>query len=186
MNTSVRFILILISFSMLACGGVDITFVNKVKIFEPKWIDLSEKFSFIQRNLDLTDRRYDQDLSQVESLFSSVGSDARVELSNLRSKYREMIKERDEIRKDSENKNDSFSELVHSFNDWENKLMKGKLDEEKARADFIIYQKEYEKLDREVRELQTRLLKNIETHNSLLQSMTRKLEIFTNYDMQAK
>ena len=72
MQKSLQYILILIAFSTLACGGVDITFVNQVKIFEPQWIDLSEKFSFVQRNLDLTEKRYDQDLAQVEDLFNTV------------------------------------------------------------------------------------------------------------------
>ena len=41
-------------------------------------------------------------------------------------------------------------------------------------------------MDKQVRGMQTDLLKNIEKHNSILQSMTKTLGIFTNYDMQAK
>ncbi len=186
MNTLSRIILCLILFSLLSCGGVDNSFVNKVKIFEPKWIDLSERFSYLQRNLDLAEKRYGSDLSQVEALFTSVSAEERVELSNLRSQYREMVKEKDEIQDDYEKKVAGFTELVYGFNDWENKLMKGKLKEDKARADFIIYQQEYERLDQEVRDLQTKLLKNMERHNSILESMVKRLGIFTNFDIQAK
>lgn len=186
MRKSFQYILLLIAFSFLACGGVDLTFVNQVKIFEPKWIDLSEKFSFVQRNLDHTHKRYEQDLAQVEALFSSVNGDTRVEVMNSRNKYREMMAERDKIQESYETKSATFSELVYEFNEWENRLMKGKWGEDEAKAAFIQYQAKYEALDKEVRALQTDLLKNIETHNSVLQTMTKKLEIFTNYDMQAK
>lgn len=186
MQNSLRYLLILIAFSTLACGGVDITFVNQVKIFEPKWIDLSEKFSFVQRNLDLTQKRYEQDLNQVEALFSEARGETRVELMNSRNRYREMMAERDDIQEAYETKSKEFSDLVYEFNEWENRLMKGKWKEDEARAAFIQYKAQYDELDKQVRALQTDLLKNIETHNSILQSMTKRLEIFTNYDIQAK
>lgn len=186
MQNPLRYFLILIAFSVLACGGVDITFVNKVKIFEPKWIDLSENFSYVQRNLDLTQKRYDEDLSQVESFFTGAKGNNRVELMNSRNRYREIVAERDELQEAYETKYKTFSDVVYEFNEWENRLMKGKWGDDEARAAFIQYKAQYEEMDKQVLKLQTDLLKNIESHNSILQSMAKRLDIFTNYDMQAK
>lgn len=186
MHNPLRYFLLLVALSTIACGSVDITFVNQVKIFEPKWIDLSEKFSFVQRNLDLTERRYDQDLSQIETLFSSAKGENRVNLLNDKNEYREMLKEWGKINENYKSKYQEFTDLVYEFNEWENRLMKGKWGDEEARAAFIQYQEKYDAMDKEMLEMQTDLLRNIEKHNSILQTMTKRLDIFTNYDIQAK
>jgi chromosome segregation ATPase len=169
-----------------ACGGVDIAFVNQVKLFEPRWIDLSEKFSYIERNMKLTEKRYPQDLKQVEALFETVGADQRIELINLRNQYREVVQERLKLLDDYDKTRQQFSNTVHEFNDWENKLMQNDLDEEVAKMDFIKYQNDHQELMKQVDGLQTRLIQNIERHNSILRSMTQILRVYTNYDLNPR
>ena len=69
------------------------------------------------------------------------GPDDRIQLINNRGQYREMLTERDELKERYDSKSAEFSDLVHEFNEWENRLMKGKVKGDEAKASFIQYQK---------------------------------------------
>ena len=55
-----------------ACGSSDLSFINEVKRFEPRWMSLSEKAAKIQHNLSITGRRYEKDMETVSPLIQKV------------------------------------------------------------------------------------------------------------------
>ncbi|MDX2246217.1 MAG: hypothetical protein SF052_05555 [Bacteroidia bacterium] len=165
------------------CESVDLSLVNQVKRFEPEWMNLSEKVSFIDRNLRITNQRYEKDLEEVNPFISDPGTAERTDLYGMRSQYRNMIAERDDIQKKFDESKTHFVTAVTEFNEWQNKLMKKRLDSDKARIQLQEYQRTYRELYKEIDTLQNELIRNINKHNSLLRQITSALKLYTNYDI---
>ncbi|MEZ4826138.1 MAG: hypothetical protein R3C61_07565 [Bacteroidia bacterium] len=165
------------------CDSVDLSLVNQVKRFEPEWMSLSEKVSFIDRNLRITHQRYDKDLEEVNPFISDPGTAERTNLYGMRSQYRNMVTERDAIQKKFDTTKERFVTAVTEFNEWQNKLMKKRLDQDKARIQLQQYHSDYQELYKEIDELQNQLIQNINQHNSLLRQITTALKLYTNYDI---
>lgn len=177
---SASFVLLLV---LSGCESVDLSLVNQVKRFEPEWMSLSEKVSFIDRNLRITHQRYDKDLEEVNPFISDPGTAERNDLYGMRSQYRNMIAERDAIQKKFDDSKTNFVTSVNEFNEWQNKLMKKRLDQDKARIQLQEYRRTYQALYKEVDDLQNQLMQNINQHNSLLRQITSALKLYTNYDI---
>ncbi|MEL6192350.1 MAG: hypothetical protein AAFR66_09880, partial [Bacteroidota bacterium] len=66
----------------MGCGREDLALVNQIKRLEPQWMELSEKVSFIDRNLGITQRRYVEDLEVInQRMRKTYGGES---VSNLR------------------------------------------------------------------------------------------------------
>lgn len=169
---------------LASCATTDLAFVNEVKTFDPRWMDLSEKFRYVKRNLELTEVRYQKDLDQISELFKASGKSSR--FSGMKSTYNEMVDERDKILEDFDSQMAEFEKTVYEFNEWENKLMRNDLDPEQAKQDFFEFKNTHGVLLGEIDELQTRLIKNIESHNSVIRRMTQALGIHTSYELDPK
>ena len=178
--------LLVILLIVSSCSSTDLAFINEVKTFEPRWMDLSEKFLYVKRNLQLTETRYQQDISQIEDQFEKVQAGRRTQLYTLRNEYRNMIEGRDKIQKEYESQYGDFTKTIYEFNEWGNKLMKNDLKSEQAKIRFIEFKEAYEMQLAEIDELQTTLIQNIELHNRLMSSMTSLLEIYTSYQIDPK
>ena len=169
---------------LTSCGGVDLAFMNEVKVFEPKWTILSEKITFIKRHIDITDMRYDADIQQVEKGIGATDANRQDELRSLRSRYLKVVEEKDELKEGYSETLESFKATIYAFNDWENRLMQNDLETDEAKLQFVKYQNFYTELYQSVDSLQTQLIKNIERHNSLLQSMTQLMDKDTNFKIE--
>jgi chromosome segregation ATPase len=166
-----------------SCGPSDLSLINQVKRFEPEWMNLSEKVSFINQYLRLTERRYPKDLEEVDPFIKDPGISERNNLMGLRSQYRNLMTERDEIQAEFDERQATFIETVERFNEWQTKLMKSKLNESEAPQSFQQFQQDYASLKQAMSESESKLLDNIELHNSILRQITSALKLYTNYDI---
>ena len=173
--------LLLLALALAGCESGNLSLLNEVKRFEPEWMNLSERITFIDRNLDLTERRYEADLAALNEQANQSEVEARSRLSGLRSQYRNMMGERDEIKVTFAELQTRFREQREAFNQWENRLMQGKVEEGEARGTFMLFQQQYDQLMEEADALQAQLIRNIEQHNSLVKQFTRELGVYSNY-----
>lgn len=166
-----------------SCGPSDLSLINQVKRFEPEWMNLSEKVSFINQYLRLTERRYAKDLEEVDPFIKDPGISERNNLMGLRSQYRNLMAERDEIQAEFDEQQATFIATVERFNEWQTRLMKNKLSESEAPQSFQQFKEDYATLKQAMSESESKLLDNIELHNSILRQITSSLKLYTNYDI---
>ena len=183
-------ILLVLLFSLLflgsGCDATDLSLLNQVKRFEPEWMKLSEKVMYIDRNLRIAKRRYQEDFETINPYLSDPNFDERTQLYGLRSQYRNVMSERDELQKKFDAARQEVISTVERFNDWQNKLMQGKLETETARQALAEYQRKYEELYKEVDQQQSEVITNIETHNRILRQIASALGLFTNFDINPR
>ena len=183
-------ILFAFSFSLLllgsGCDSTDLSLLNQVKRFEPEWMKLSEKVMYIDRNLHITQRRYQEDFEAINPYLSDPNFDERTQLYGLRSQYRNLMTDRDELQEKFEATRKEFVSSVESFNDWQNQLMQGKLETAAAREKLAAYQRKYEELYEEIDKQQSEVIANIETHNRILRQIASALGLFTNFDINPR
>ncbi|MEM9935880.1 MAG: hypothetical protein AAF824_19805 [Bacteroidota bacterium] len=178
------FLCISCSILVSSCGGEDLSLINQIKRLEPQWMELSEKVSFIDRNLGITQRRYVADLEVInERMRKTYGGE---KVSNLRSQYRNVISERDGIKERFTQEKGAFVETVYGFNEWENKVMKNKIDEEEAYQTLATYQDSYTQINSNIDALYNDMVNNINSHNAILRSLSRELNLYTNFDIDPK
>lgn len=146
-------------------------------------MNLSEKVSFINQHLRITHRRYDQDLKEVDPFITDPGIAERSNLMGMRSAYRNMMTERDELETRFQEQRQQFISTVESFNEWQTKLMKNKIDQEDAAKGLADFKQQHADLVDEMNDIEREVVKNIETHNSLLRRITSALKLYTNYDI---
>ena len=181
---------ILTSFSimlLMACSSMDLAFINEVKRFEPQWMNLSEKSAFIDQKLSITGRRYPKDLELVEAQIqsSNVGDNGN-EVYGLRSQYRKIMGERQKLEERFEAEKKSLTQQVQAFNEWETKLMKNKWDEGFARKRFEEFKKDQQKVQTEIDEIQSLLVRNIRQHNDILSRIAQLLGMYNNFEIETK
>ncbi|MCI4669368.1 MAG: hypothetical protein MRZ79_14630 [Bacteroidia bacterium] len=167
-------------FLFTACGSSDLSLINEVKRFEPEWMNLSEKVTFVDRYLRITEKRYEADLNEVDPLISGTSSEAY----QLKNQYKSMMNEQKVIMDNFAKQKEEFSKAVSEFNVWQNKLMKNKLAIEKAKVEFDTFKDRHNQLTNSITDHQNELVKNIERHNSLMRRITRELKVYTNYDIR--
>lgn len=168
------------------CDSTDLSLLNQVKRFEPEWMKLSEKVMYIDRNLRIAKRRYQEDYETINPYLSDPNFDERTQLYGLRSQYRNVMSERDELQGKFDASRQEFVSAVESFNDWQNQLMQGKLETEAAREKLAEYQRQYEVLYQEIDEQHSTVIANIETHNRILRQIAGALGLFTNFDINPR
>ncbi len=162
------------------CGSTDITLLNEVKRFEPEWTRLSSTVTTTKANLLLTEQ-YDQHLKELDPYLSTAG-----DLGNLRSQYRNMMVERDSLSSRFARELALFEEEVTTFNDWVSDLMQDKVDEDNAQVQFDQYQRKYQALSEVMDDLYSRVVKNIDLHNSLTRRMSAAVSLYGNYEIVAR
>ena len=166
------------------CGSDDLSLINEVKRFDPEWMSLSSKVSFIDRYLRITARRYQEDFEEVDPYISDPATTERSNLYGLRSEYRNMMQERDQLETQFDQTKTDFVTAVEYFNDWQTDLMKGRLDEDEARLAFREIQAGHDSLATRISGLQDDLIRNIEQHNALMNRITRALDIHTSFEIR--
>lgn len=166
-----------------ACGSSDITLLNEVKRFEPEWTRLSATVTDIKANLRLTEGRYAEDLKDIKPYLADLRTGPRSELADMRSRYSNMMTERDSIQQKFQRELARFEEEVYGFNLWVNDLMRDKVDPNMARDKFDLYQRRYYALEEVMNDLYQRLIANIEEHNALMRRMAAAVNLYGNYEI---
>ena len=67
--------LFLIAAFLFACNKPDLALINSVKSFESQWQNMNEKLNFLDRNLNLTDKKYETDTKELGSFVSKNPTD---------------------------------------------------------------------------------------------------------------
>lgn len=186
MHQAIRWVILIcgMSFFLGGCGSSDLSLLNDAKRFEPEWMGLSDKVTFIDRYLRVTERRYPLDLGEVEPYLNKSASNERTRMYSLKSQYDNMMEERDAIKKTFKDQKLDFTETVKAFNEWHNKLMRDDLDQEEARTQLNEFIRKHRELNTLIGETERQLIENIDQHNVLMRRITTSLNIFTNYDIR--
>ncbi|RMG65191.1 MAG: hypothetical protein D6722_16160 [Bacteroidetes bacterium] len=174
----------LLGLTLSGCGSDDLSLINEVKRFDPEWMTLSSKVSFIDRYLRITARRYQADFDEVDPYISDPATTERSNLYGLRSQYRNMMQDRDKLETRFGKTKEAFVSAVESFNDWQTQLMKGRLDEDEARQEFVGIKAGYDSLAVDLNQLQDDLIRNIEQHNALMNRITRAVDIHASFEIR--
>lgn len=172
---------LLMLFALSACGKPDLALINAVKSFESQWQDMNKKLGFIDRNLSLAEKKYESDAKELGSFVSNNPTDTIQNTSGFELEYKRIILERNKLRANYQLSKSSFDKEVKKFNDWQGKLMKNKLNNEKAKKDFKEFQNTYDKMGKEIDDLTAALTKNIEKHNSITRDKAFSIGNYNNF-----
>ncbi|MFN0203160.1 MAG: hypothetical protein ACKVTZ_16660 [Bacteroidia bacterium] len=154
---------------------LDLGFTNQMQAYEPKFMELSEKVSYVDRNLSVTDLRYPKDLAEL-SKYS--GSDA-----SFQGNYRNMMAQRDAIRKEFTTEKQKFSKLITDFNDFRNRVMQNQVNGEEAKKEFDGIMKNYGTSITKLDDVKQRIVHNIEDHNRLTRNLALSVNVYTNFNI---
>ncbi len=178
--------LLLSSLLLGSCGSEDIALINEVKRFEPQWMNVSESAAFIQQKLSVTRRRYPKDLETIEPAIRKTGGADQTVIFGLRSQYRKVMSERDQIEQRYDTASEKLEEVVREFNTWETDLMKKKLKLSEARKEFEAYQKSQLDIQQQISDIESDLIRNIQEHNTILRQMVQILDLYNNFDISIR
>ncbi|MCB9231820.1 MAG: hypothetical protein H6581_09160 [Bacteroidia bacterium] len=173
--------------TFFACNEVDIKLVNQIKTFGPKWTTVGNKLNFVDRNLVQMEARFQKDFNEVKPLLGQI-SDTLKTGTYYRdiTAYEELITQLDSFRVNYDNQKKIYSEAVPSFNEWEKKVMDGDIAEGIATTDLTQFKKTWGDLNADLDSASKEMEAMVATHNRVLRSLTDKLGIYTNYDMEVK
>ncbi|MDP5169404.1 MAG: hypothetical protein NWR72_04115 [Bacteroidia bacterium] len=180
-----RILPVFVFVALSACSSSDLTLLNEVKRFEPEWTRLSSTVTTIKSNLKLTDQ-YDDHLKEIDPYLSDLSTSSRSDLADMRSRYRNMMTERDSLSLRFGRELTRFEEEVTGFNNWVNDLMQEKVDQSTARTTFDQYQRKYTATKEVMDQLYGRLAGNIELHNSLMRKMASAVNLYGNYEITVR
>lgn len=186
MKNTVYFYGFILSLSLLcSCGKSDLAFVNQVLTIEPKWMDLTDKVSYIDRNLQVTDLRYDKDYMELGKLSTSAPKDStgKVISSSFGDGYKKMQNQKNEIKKEFKTTQERFVKTRYAFEEWKNKVTQNKIDGKSGKGEYEKYNKEYAELNKKMEDLKVRLVHNIEDHNRLTRAVALSANNYTNYNI---
>lgn len=170
---------------LYACGSTDLSFINDVKRFEPRWMSISEQAARIQHNLSITERRYERDMESIAPMINR-GREDWAELLSMKNQYRRIIDQRDSLEVRYERKKGELTETVRAFNEWENQLMKDELNEDEARSTFEAFKQQHGVLEKDINGIYTELVQNIESHNAILRRLAQALNLYNNFDIDPR
>lgn len=169
-------IVALLGWSLSGCQSTDLSLLNEVKRFEPEWMDLSEKVTTIKELFTETKVTYEAFFKYASPYLNDPDQNQRNGLATAKSRYTNLIEERDKLEKSFEDPQKRFEEAVREFNQWQNDLMQDNLKEDKAYEQFRAYQETFRGLNQEITAIEDKLLRNIEQSNSLVRTITRSYD----------
>jgi len=117
-----QFLLIvaLLGWSLTGCNSTDLSLLNEVKRFEPEWMDLSEKVTSMKELFSETETTYSAFMAYVSPYLSDPDRNQRNGLATAKSRYQNLMEERDELEKSFADPRKRFEEKVREFNQWQN------------------------------------------------------------------
>jgi len=175
----------LLAILVVGCSEPDIRLVNKVKTFDPRWADLNDKLSYLDRNLDMAEDRFEKDFAELEGMLGEIPDSLRDRTyrRNL-ANYDTLVMERDTIRAIFVESKATYSETVEEFNSWEKLVMDGSV--RSAEGDTVLkkYKAIHRELDGTTDSVTAVLKESFDQHNMILRDLTRRMGIFQNFDIR--
>lgn len=181
------FLLFLLGISLSSCNEVDLKLVNQIKTFGPKWATVGGDFIYIDRNLSQMENRFAKDFDEVKPLLGQVADSLRsgTYYRDINA-YKVMILDLDTLRITYDENKKIYSNAVLSFNEWEKKVMKGEIAQGIADSDLTKFKQTRNDLNKVTDRMKKDLAKKVVLHNRVMRSITDKLGIYTNYDIELK
>lgn len=171
----------------VSCKEADVRLVNKVKTFDPKWSTLNEQFTWLDRNLSLLEKRFEQDFKEVEGMLTAIPDSLRGrKYRTMLKDYEGIIQSRDTSRLIYTDVKSSYVKAVNKFNDWEIKVSAGDIETEQGYKDLEVYQQQYTGMETITDSLKGVLTTLAASHNKILRELSELMEIYTNYDIQLR
>ena len=178
---------ILVLFCLVAgCGQANLAVLNDVNLFAPKWQEISQQYAFVKRNVGMALPLYQEHLDIMEPKIQKASSRRKPELIGLRNRYQEMMREAEELKVTYGTEYETLKKTVIIFNDWQTRLMKNKLSDAEAETDFATFKVKYREIREKATALQSSLIKNVETHNSLIEAMADLVGDYQSYKIEVR
>lgn len=170
---------------LAACKEPDIRLVNKVKTFDPKWSSLNEKLSYLDRNLDLAEDRFEKDFAEVEGMLGEIADSLKGRnYRGMLRDYDSLMVYRDSIRTTYEASKEEYSGTVAKYHDWEKLVMEAEIDPDMGHEQLSEFKSIHKRLDHVTDSVTTDLRELFGAHNSILKDLTYMMGVFRNYDIR--
>lgn len=183
-----RFLVLLPLLALIAltgCKEPDIKLVNKVKGFEPKWATLNEKMSYLDRNLEQAEKRFEQDFKEIEGALDGIADSLKGRnYRKMLDDYTTIITDRDTMRTLWTSNKEAYTKEVDVFNEWEKTVMDGDVEADEGLKRLDTFKKFQKRLETQADSMTTALEGMYDKHNKILRELSRMMEIFTNYDIK--
>lgn len=168
-----------------SCNEPDIRLVNKVKTFDPKWADLNDKLSYLDRNLDIAEERFEADFAEIDGMLGEIPDSLRGR------KYRTMLKDydtliisRDTIRHIFEATKAEYGTRIQTFHEWEKLVMDGSVTSDPGLDTLAVFRKAHKRMEHVTDSVTTVLATSFEEHNRILRQLAVLMGIFQNFDIR--
>lgn len=170
---------------LFSCNEPDIRLVNKVKTFEPKWAELNDKLTYLDRNLDIAEDRFEKDFAELEGMLGQVPDSLRDRTyrKNL-ARYDTLVMQRDTIRSIYTVSKEECGTNIEDYNEWEKKVMDGSIDSSEGDTTLKAYKEVHARLDHSTDSVTQVLETAFADHNSILRDLARRIGIFQNFDIR--
>lgn len=173
-----------ILFLLFACGKADLALINAVKTFESHMQDINENLNFLDRNINIANKKYPADLKELGTFVSNNPADTTKSVG-FELQYKRVMLEKDKLELSYRQTKREFEGALTKFNDWQGKLMKNKLDNDQAKLDFAKYEKQFQDMEVKISELKKQLTENIAKHNNLTHDKAFSMGNYNNFHIEA-
>lgn len=176
-------IALILTFS--ACNKPDIRLVNRVKSFSPKWSQLNDKFTNLDRNLKTAEEHFEQDFAEVEGLLGEIADSLKGrDYRKMLDEYKEIIHVKDTIRSYYDSTQTQYSLIVPEFHDFEKAVTGADIESEEATVKLKDYRAIHKTLDAGIDSVTVELSGSFDKHNRVLRELCSMMEIFRNFDIR--
>lgn len=176
-------LLVLLGYS--ACKQPDIRLVNKVKTFSPKWAQLNDKFSRLDRNLDIAEDRFAKDFAEIEGMFGEIeGKLKGKEYRGMLVDYEKIVTDLDTIRNIYVENKSVYSVVVQEFNSFEQQVMNVEIESDEGKVKLKEYKAIHKEIEAETDSLKLVLEGSFSQHNSILRGLCEMMGVFQNFDIR--
>ncbi len=179
----VYLIALMLTFS--ACNKPDIRLVNRVKSFSPKWSQLNDKFTNLDRNLNTAEEHFEADFAEVEGLLGEIADSLKGRnFRKMLDEYQEIIQVKDSIRSFYDSTKTEYSLVVPEFHDFEKVVTGGDIGSEEGMEELKKYRSIHKTMSLGVDSVTTELSASFDKHNRVLRELCSMMEIFRNFDIR--
>lgn len=174
---------------LLSCNNADVELINDVKRSVPRWMALSEQATIVEQKLSITQRRYKQDLETVtpylrehmrDSLIGMSGS----EVGALESQYLRLMEDRNRLHERFKQLQGKLKDQVLTFNTWEMRIMKNKVNRQEAEMEFYRYVSVQQEIQRDLDQIENELRRNVEAHNKIFVRLSQLLKLYQSFKIE--
>lgn len=168
-----------------ACNKPDIRLVNQVKSFSPKWSQLNDKFTNLDRNLNTAEEHFEKDFAEVEGLLGEIADSLKGKnYRKMLDEYEGIIHIKDTIRSVYDTLIADYNAIVPEFHDFEKAVTGAEIDSEEGLPKLKEYRVAHKAMDAKLDSVKVELSESFDNHNRILKKLCSMMEIFLNFDIR--